>query len=1111
MPADGTRKFYAGVYGQGLFFADRPTGPWTNLCGVAPGLPTPASLGAHFVVLVDHSPRNPGRVYAMVARLQQDHEGVTSVQVFVSRDWGPASVWEPRGAGPPHGLDNNLEGHALLVAPEPEGSDANDVLVCSAAIMLSRSTDGGRNWVDANPSRIHHVDTRSLAHHPPKTAYYPDALPPGASAPRARIYIGDDGGIGASRGYTDPAFAFDTRPADWTFNAGAVHDSTLGLVESLNFGLATAPAHRLACTPDLLAGGPMSALCYLTALDGDGARRVGSTAWSASYVTGGDSGHVYVTTAPDGVRGWVNKSVSLATNVATLWPAWLLLTFVDRDVGPSSSEYVATPRSSTCGPTSNAVAAPDGGCFIGVIALEQVTELMVPADPGTNVEIVPRVMTPDIVVGARAYIGDDPGTSVLQSITSTAVDRFTVTFYGGPTRPQGTPVRIVRSYVARVSGSMASRISQTFIPQTHRLYRLARAADTLLAASADQRLWHLDSASIADENTVWTEVQGRPIDLGTTIDPDDDVRRGEFVSGLELHGSTAVISDLASDVSETFYVLLSQPVSGVVNGTAVETPLFRIQDGAWVAEPCSLPVEASLESGDALGRLVAHPSQVGRLFAARHARVYELRRDVNEWTWTELTGDLPGQEIHDLWIGNIAAAGASPRIVLRAATALRGVWELELDRDDTGGPHLYFRDHRFDPGWLGSSADGVVSPLDPNRQYWHWQSPDIKVDTPLRDNSGALYYQNDPEAPTPTADDFAWIKNRSEAAAAGTTARVWVRVNNRSIQPSGPANVWAISCRFSAGLPALPTDFWTRFRRDGTIDASNLAGPWTSLGLRSVSDIHAESPGVADFAMQTGSAGDHRCIVAFVHGPNALLDTSGLTLFVDDATPRNRQIAQRNVIVVDASSDAAGSQTSELLGTDTDAPGDRDLRVYIEFHNPQNADATSITINLRALPSTCTLEARLSRAANPRRIDGARLFGMRDGILRWMRMRLTQLVDPILSRFRAATTSTSSGVLPLSSAVYLATGGTTVELQDCQIPPQGRVAMELTVRLCPELEPGAHYQIDILQLIKSDVIGGASVVIRVAGGQAVPPLTIADWGIERETSDTLEMQRRRNK
>ncbi|GEM_PF-5107593 len=1091
MPLSGDRQFYAGVYGAGLFYYDGTFGAslfpaggatWQNLLGNAPGLPAPSSLAANFTVYVDYSPRQPTVVYAFIAQLYSDHANWESSQLYVSSSAPPSGSWtQAAGTQPP--VDSNLEGVSFMaVSPANGTASAADVLFASAGVFLQRSTNVGLSWDLGDQQQLLHSDTRSLAQYPPKTAFYPDTLASGTLSPQSRVYVGCDGGLAASIGYSEPSFSFDA-PSDIDFNAGSAYDPTEGLVQSLNHGLAAVAAYQFASNPAPMSGGPMSLAGYCTALDTGTSRRVGSPAWAD--VAGGDSGLIFVAPTGNGIQVWSNDSADI------IWPVWNLISYVDQDPfeGGSSFAHVATPGAPSCELTSNPVPAPSPANFYaGILALEQVTTLAQVVNPGSAVTIYPVTMTPDFVLGARVCLGD-PALDVYQPITQVNADNFVATIFppqSGPNYPIGTAVRVVRTWVGRVTDDSAAPISQAFLPQGKRMYRLAQSGDNLLAASADQKLWSVAGASAAGPSTVWTQVANTPTVLnGATVDdPNDGIEAGEFESGVQVQlGNKPLIAGIAADAGGTFYVMLSAP------DPATNTPLFSIQAGAWTAENCTQPANAAIPVGVALGKLIADPGVAGRLYVSRNARIFQLDKSASGWTWTDLTDNLPGQEIHDLWFGNIAPVGAATRTVLRALTAVRGLWEIELGGPAATDPQLYFRDHAFDPGWLGPSVDGIVSPLNSTETCWHWQSPDILVDTPLEDKNSNLYYQNDPQAPTPTAGDYAWFKDRSQGAAAGQTARIWVRVNNRSVNASGLVNVWVITAPYSGGLPALPSGFWPRFQSNGSIDTSSFTGAWTSLGVQTVT-ARAEEPGIAGFQMPTGSQGDHRCIVAFVHGPGAaLLDTTGLNQVVDDVVPARPQIAQRNVFVGAPLPPGPDSP----LPSGPFGPVGEIVILPIEFHNPGNKLAEyTVRFNLAAIPKTASFEFRLTKNATPRAIKGARPLRVRPTPQKSGRKRAKR--KPARSAI---------GKLALRATVHASAGGGIVEAQRVKVKPQSNFAAELTLRFPGPRRAGEVYRVDILQLSKGKVAGGATILVPVAGRRATPKQTQVDWDVERATADRL--------
>src|SRR5262249_39107147 len=146
----------------------------------------------------------------------------------------------------------------------------------------------------------------------------------------------------------------------------------------------------------------------------------------------------------------------------------------------------------------------------------------------------------------------------------------------------------------------------------------------------------------------------------------------------------------------------------VVSG-GTTTPLFAVGSGSWVAQTCS-----GVPAGRSLGPMVADPIQTGVLYAAAGARVYKLTLSGGTWAWTDISDNLPGQWIYDMWIANVGTL-AAPKVMLRVAIPTRGVWELDVAAGPGPLPiRLYMRDSFLDQGLLPNSPDGVPSPYAPS-------------------------------------------------------------------------------------------------------------------------------------------------------------------------------------------------------------------------------------------------------------------------------------------------------------------------------------------------------------------------------------------------------------
>src|SRR6202035_2147619 len=171
------------------------------------------------------------------------------------------------------------------------------------------------------------------------------------------------------------------------------------------------------------------------------------------------------------------------------------------------------------------------------------------------------------------------------------------------------------------------------------------------ASPPDQRAWIASGGGPLDPMTVWQEITGPTKPTG------------------------GLLSDVAIDHSGKVYVLLTDLSWTAPGGGAVTTPLYEISTGSWIPQPC-----AGLPSGP-FGSLIVAPGTTDTLYVTSGAQVSEAVAAGGTWTWTPVGAGLPGQDIVDLWIGNVGAP-ATPKVLLRAAVVTRGVWEADV----TTGP-----------------------------------------------------------------------------------------------------------------------------------------------------------------------------------------------------------------------------------------------------------------------------------------------------------------------------------------------------------------------------------------------------------------------------------------
>jgi hypothetical protein len=687
-------------------------------------------------------------------------------------------------------------------------------------------------------------------------------------------------------------------------------------------------------------------------------------------------------------------------------------------------------------------------------------------------------------------------------------------------------------YVVRLNDAVATPVSQEFYQSGGgRVFLIARSPgqpDPLYCATyADNddhlsihwapsdgvlpgtyKLWKTDSSKNASSSTVWQEITaGKPQDSPT------------------FHCS---IASICVDAGGNAYVLLDHP------DPATNTPLFRIDGDSWVSQACSgLPFEIKrpdfddwnwFNFCDRYRKLVAHPITSGVLYSAYGKRVCRLALNSSAiWEWTDISENLPGQWVNDLWIGDISAGGLGTiadmphKVILRAAVITSGVWETDLSEATGAVRHPYLRKNVLDQGWLGVCPENLPDPYEPTNTVWHYQCADIKLDVQNPgDDTTAPFFQTEPEGTLPISHVlFDQLKDNSQNLPGAALAYVHVQVHNRSYKPAN-VRVWVIGCRASAGVPALSTrqnggsfDFWKQFASTGEIIPDLPADcNWESIGPpQTLHGIDAANPQVASWpwVIPTVDSADpgHYCLVAFVHSAENPLTEKDVN--VDALSPVNPRIGQKNLHIgppLPASGSAAAN-------AQTDAGSSYpQMSEIIEFHNPGSTEReATLVFDLRRLPPELQVHFKLTPLRTVNALSSSlsginriispsqeqRVLGLLQLLLRWLGLVLQWLGCWIgnLGRWLLR--------LPLCpcpfklkkrsprflSTVYECTPSSLVKVAGVQLTGYGWAAAHITIRNAGQLQPGAEFRFDVQQQVTNRIVGGSTYVVRIAGSKEV--------------------------
>jgi hypothetical protein len=1077
---DGSLHAYAGVYQSGVWYADtEPTKStdWTNLntsgIGLPAHVPVSGSTPENFhAILVDCCSANPSRAYAWFVAPTGTAYPTPAETVGLYTTGTPRTAWALANPLPSMDFNGGLtplhpmqgfDTFVFAVAPNSPGDGLADILFFGN-IGNARSINGGVTWKPVR--QFFHPDMHGYA-------FYPEGYAAG-SIPT--FYLGCDGGLGANTRIADPGFAVETDLSTDQNNAGTSLFPNSSAFANLNDGLQNSLVYVLGGDPDGIAPP------YLGCVDTGLAVRAGGLGWRSFGM--GDTWELAVARGADGVK---------------LWEKYLA---GDRDLMRASTDNGGYDRSgvttvelfgetsSYVMPTSNFILESGDQCLLGAFIEETITTTTAAIAPGTDV-VVPVVSTAGISNFSYLAIGIPPNRQ-----GATAQDVTPTTFRVSKilkAHPAGSAVRPLRDAVLRVDqAGVAHRISQHLGGAVAIDWVTAIAANrtaspnTLACVKLKGSLWRVDGALTASGPATWVEVSaGKP-------------------EGAE-------VASIAVSTTGDLLVMLLEAIPSATTAGAVTTPLFVIASGgaAWEAQSCvGLPTTTLADgSPQPFGRLVVDPVQPDTFYAIHGAQVYQVRRDTaagaGVWVWTPVASGLPGCWVSDLWIGNLAAPGSAPKVVLRAGVIGRGVWEVDVTEDaPKPAVDLYVRRHALDHGWLTQLRDGLPDPYNPVHHVWHYQCADAKIEAPQPAPTGLTFFQTDPEASgvefsgpsTPagpiTNVEFDQLRDDSQLVPEGTAVRLHVQVQNRSVAATSGVRVWVLYAPAAAGVPALDSTtsgtnfpFWSQFQPNGQIvPALPASSSWKAVGSPVVLDgVDVSHPRIASWrwpvpALAPGEPG-HYCLALFVHSAAAPVGES-TNVDLDSITLHNKQVGQKNLHIVELGSGAGSGAGASGTGTGSAATSWPNL--YIEFHNPTLSPRTcSLAVDLRAVPEEVEVALRFTRLTTVHPLQDSISGIMRHeapGLLWWLGWPLRALVWLLAALFPGSATLRR---LPIFEPTrYVARGGRAVRVEDVVLPPRAFAAARLQLSTQGAITAGAEFCLEIQQLVQESVVGGSTFLFR---------------------------------
>jgi hypothetical protein len=378
---------------------------------------------------------------------------------------------------------------------------------------------------------------------------------------------------------------------------------------------------------------------------------------------------------------------------------------------------------------------------------------------------------------------------------------------------------------------------------TGQVYRLAKTGSTWTASAIN--------ASPLPGQWIW-DVVARPDDHNTVI--------------VAMSGFGSVASPLAHIWRGTVSASGTSAVWTNISGTGAAT----LPD---------IPVNA----------LAIDPAAPNTYYIATDVAVY--RTTDAGTTWAPFSDGLPNCAVFDLRLHH-------PTRVLRAGTHGRGLWERKLDALSMPDADLFVRDHLMATGRQTPTPGGVTAAFEDPLQYvslgdqlWWWQCADIKVDA----LEGAVPSYQMPVASVDSVMFESQLQHRN--AQRGRVNRVYVQVHNRGFAQASNVTVKVLFADASAGLPALPSDFWTTFPNNSAIPSG-----WTPIGpAKVVASISPTEAAVLEWDWSTpATAADHSCLLVVMDSPANAIPAGNKVFSVGALVPNEKRVGLKNLHIVDA-------------------------------------------------------------------------------------------------------------------------------------------------------------------------------------------------------------------
>lgn len=342
-------------------------------------------------------------------------------------------------------------------------------------------------------------------------------------------------------------------------------------------------------------------------------------------------------------------------------------------------------------------------------------------------------------------------------------------------------------------------------------------------------------------------------------------------------------------------------------------------------------------------------------------------------SWTPFDEGLAdGLDINNIWINRANS-------LLMIGTMGHGAyWRSVKSGGTCGATMLLVRDNVFDTGnspspngvpdaehpIVDTAHPGFYKPDDtPTGELYWWMSADVRIDVPTADppantiaSADSVEVTGCPIEVSPCPPGTILDSNPRR----GQSAKVYVQVSNRGIQPASNTRVIALWADATTGLPLLPNDFWTTTfpANSGTCGPLSSTSAWhlvnPAQACRTIPVVNPEYPETAEFdwTVPVGAA-DHSCMLVITESADDPLDAnvrSSNELRPWVLVPNNRQIALRNLHVISSSSPMQRIRVLQKIRIPNPLP--ERISIDLLIANPNASRGTAVQL---LLPETSAL------------------------------------------------------------------------------------------------------------------------------------------------------------